>query len=118
MVNSRAKTRKVLEDSVNMCNFLISDDYVVLRLGSNHVAGNETRDCIRTLLDILPMLAHTNVVIVGIPHRYDLISLSYANNEIEKTNRKILKINIKCLLKVQFLGVTQNRDNFTVMDCI
>jgi len=43
------------------------------------------------LLEFATNANHANVILMSEPHRYDLMSNSFVNNEVEKFNRKLHK---------------------------
>lgn len=65
--------------------------YVVFFIGANDVARNETMNCISALFETLTKLKHTNGLVMGIPHRHDLIGFSFVKKEVQVVNRKIRK---------------------------
>lgn len=61
-------------------------DAVVLIGGANDVYRNETCEATGALETTLNKLKNTNVIVVSIPHRHDLMESSIVNKEIEKAN--------------------------------
>jgi GTPase SAR1 family protein len=59
---------------------------------ANDVSRNETKNCITTLKSRLSALTSTNVVVLNIPTRYDLIKESVVNKEVKKANMVINKV--------------------------
>jgi hypothetical protein len=60
--------------------------------GANDISSNETRNCINTLKTTLSALTSTNVVVLNIPARHDLVKESIVNKEIRKANMDINKV--------------------------
>jgi lysophospholipase L1-like esterase len=92
----------MLKNCERDCSILGPQDHVVIMGGANDMAKNETKNCINTLKKTLSALTSTNVVVLNIPTRHDLITESIANKEIRKANIDIYKIckrfkNIKVL---------------------
>jgi len=59
--------------------------------GSNDIASNNSTAGMKHLLDFVTNENHTNLNLVCAPHRYDLMSNSCVNVEVEKFNRKLHK---------------------------
>jgi radical SAM superfamily enzyme len=59
---------------------------------ANDIAKNETKNCINTLKRTFSALTSTNVVVLNIPTRNDLITQSIVNKEIWNANKDIYKI--------------------------
>ena len=55
---------------------------------------------------------HTNIVLVTVPHRYDLSDWSCVNNEVKSFNRKLLKL-MKPFQHVRVITVDLKREYFT-----
>jgi hypothetical protein len=59
--------------------------------------------------------SHTNIILVGVPHRFGLSDSSCVNNEVESFNNKLLKI-IKPFNFSSLPRIEQRRENFTRHD--
>jgi lysophospholipase L1-like esterase len=79
---------KVKED----CTVLGPQDHVVIMGGANDISRNETINCINTLRTTLSALTSTNVEVLNIPARHDLVKDSIVNKEIRKANMDINKV--------------------------
>jgi hypothetical protein len=55
---------------------------------------------------------HTNVILMGAPHRYDLIRNSCVDNEVEVFNRKLRK-RLERFGKVEMIDVVSERHFYT-----
>lgn len=89
------------------------EDTVVLVAGANDIYHNEFHNAKHHLLKSLNSLQHTNVLVVGVPHRHDLMPTSIVNKEIAKANRQFKKI-IEGYQYCEFLDVSNfERDMFT-----
>lgn len=74
------------------CKGLTKDDYVVLCWGSNEIAKNESNKFINSMKKALHTLQQTNVIVVNVPSRYDLLPNSCVNKEIECANMRLNRI--------------------------
>jgi lysophospholipase L1-like esterase len=63
----------VLKNCVRDCAELGPQDCVVIMGGANDIARNETKERINTLKRTLAALTCTNVIVLNIPTRHDLI---------------------------------------------
>jgi len=71
---------------------LTKKDVVVLwGGGSNDIERNNLSTGMKHLLEFVTNANHTNVILISDPHRYDLMSNSCVNVEVEKFNRKLCK---------------------------
>jgi hypothetical protein len=91
-VRPSAKIRDMLINCERDCSILGPQDHVVIMGGANDIAKNETKNCINTLKRTLSALTSTNVVVLNIPSRHDLITESIVNKEIRNSNKDISKI--------------------------
>jgi hypothetical protein len=85
-VRPGAKVKDVLKNCVRDCAEMGPQDHSVIMGGANDIARNETRNCINTLKRTVSALTCTNVVVLNIPVRHDLIKESIVNKEIRKAN--------------------------------
>jgi lysophospholipase L1-like esterase len=91
-VRPGAKLEDVLKNCVRDCTVLGPQDHVVIMGGTNDISRNETINCINTLKTTLSALTSTNVVVLNIPARHDLVKESIVNKEIRKANMDINKV--------------------------
>jgi hypothetical protein len=70
---------------------LTQKDIVIICGGTHHVAKNEANIGLRSLSKFVERSNNTNVIVMGVPHRYDLQSTSCINNEVNSFNRKLKK---------------------------
>ena len=59
--------------------------------GSNDVGRNETKQGINWIQNFVETNKHTNIILMEVPHRYDLIEDSCVNKEVVKFNHIIRK---------------------------
>jgi lysophospholipase L1-like esterase len=83
-VRPGAKIEDVLKKCVRDCTVLGPQDHVVIMGGANDISRNETINCRNTLKTTLSALTSTNVVVLNIPARHDLVKESIVNKEIGK----------------------------------
>jgi hypothetical protein len=62
---------------------------VVLQGGCNDVARNNSVEGIKHILDVVRNSDHTNVILMTVPHRQDLIRNSCINNAVEALDRRL-----------------------------
>jgi hypothetical protein len=68
------------------------DDVFILSGGTMDVARNETKNCVRHLTHFLKRSSSTNVIILDVPHRFDLVNSSCVNKETIVYNKKLQKM--------------------------
>jgi len=87
---------------------LTRDDIVALWVGSNDVARNNSMVGMKHILDLLINSTHTNVILISVPHRYDLIKGSCINREVGVFNRSL-----ENRLKSGLIHVVYEREFYT-----
>jgi hypothetical protein len=78
-VRPSAKVNEVLKNCVRDCADLGPQDCAVIIDEANDIDRNETKDCINTLKITLMALTCSNVIVLNIPTRHDLIKESIEN---------------------------------------
>jgi len=82
------------------------------RGGSNDIARNNSTAGMKHLLEFVTNANHTNEILVSAPHRYDLMSNSCVNVEVEKFNRKLCT-SLEGFRKVEMIEVVSERNLYT-----
>jgi hypothetical protein len=91
---------------------LTKKDVVVLWGGSNDVAQNNCMVGMNHILDLVINSSHTNVILMNVPHRHDLMKESCVNKEVEAFNRK-LRNRMESFKKVKLIEVDSERELYT-----
>jgi hypothetical protein len=89
-----------------------SQKVVIICGGTRDVAKNEAKDCLGNLSEFAKLTANTNVIVMCVPHRFDLQSSSYVNKEVEPFNRKLQK-KMQTFSHMHVCSISTNRDHFT-----
>ncbi|XP_046686895.1 putative leucine-rich repeat-containing protein DDB_G0290503 [Homalodisca vitripennis] len=88
-VRPGGRTRQILNykniENVN----LNKNNYLVMVCGTNDMAKNEANEALTLITETLDRATNTNIILVDLPHRYDLASWSCVNKEVEKTNKRL-----------------------------
>jgi hypothetical protein len=99
----------MIKPGAKACNILTNVNnhgkVAILMLGSNDVYANEANNLIRVLKKYLYTNIHSDTILCTIPTRYDLPRWSIVNNEIRKTNTRLVKLS-KVFKKVTILDIS------------
>jgi len=90
---------------------LSNGDAVIIWGHSNDVDHNKTRKGLIYLNDFVNQRRNTNIMIVIVLHRHDLLTTLCINNEVQTFNRKLHKI-MKNKDNVRILDHETNREDF------
>lgn len=88
------------------------EDMVIIWGGSNDVNRNKSMKGLMNLNEFVDLRKNTNIMIVQIPHRHDLLATSCINKEVQNFNKKLQKI-MKCKDNVRILKYKPTREEFT-----
>jgi hypothetical protein len=88
---------------------LMKNDVLVIWGGANDVVKNNTKEGLRHVSNFVRTNYHTNIVLLCLPYRHDLLDWSCVNKEITVFNRKLLKI-MKYYEHVTIIQHDLNRD--------
>jgi hypothetical protein len=103
----------ILPSSVElMVKSLTHNDVIVFSGGTKDIGKNNCKEGLRKILNFIKTNSHTNIVLLTVPHRYDLESWACVNGEIKVYNRKLEKC-VKCLKHVVLLHHDQSRALYT-----
>ena len=73
---------------------------------------NEAKQGIKWIKNFVEMNKHTNILLIEVPHRHDLIQYSCVNKEVEKYNSKMKK-HTKAHDNTEVIKVNLDRGAFT-----
>jgi hypothetical protein len=85
---------------------------IVIWGGAKDVGKNKTKIELRCLQKFVKRNSHTNLILMGVPHRYDLDKTSCVNKEVEAYTRKLSKL-MKALYNTEAVNVHLDRSFFT-----
>jgi hypothetical protein len=71
---------------------LSKDDVLVISSGTNDYELDNFKQTFRNIRDYLSPLLHTNIVVLSIPHRYDLHDCTVVNSKISRINKMLSKL--------------------------
>jgi len=71
---------------------LTKKDLIIFYGGTKDISKNESRNGLLSLIDFARRSINTNVILLGVPHRYDLSSSSCVNYEINWFNNKLQRL--------------------------
>jgi hypothetical protein len=110
-VKPGASFKSVMKSAKSESLKLTMEDFLVVSSGANDASRNDLRNGFCEVISFVKSVDQTNVILVGIPHRYDLGS-SQINSEIEIYNRKLDKL-AKTFTHVNVVKVDSNRQQYT-----
>ena len=109
LINPGSGMKDVKESAKMKMARLTREDIVVLWGGSNDVARNNSVVGMKHILDLLINSTHTNVILLSVPHRHDLINDSCVNREVKVFNVS-LQNSLKGFGKVELIEVVSERE--------
>jgi hypothetical protein len=91
-------------------------DVIVLSAGANDVYMNNFNVALRKIMKFIQSNCNSNIIIFGVPHRYDLVEYSCVNRAIQVFNCKLKKLT-NSFNYVTLLECNYNREYFKNMVC-
>ena len=82
---------KIVDSATKEISALEKKDTVVVWGGTNDIARNNTDEGQKHIIDFVDKNRHTNIIVMSVPHRHDLINTSCVNTEVSRFNRKLKK---------------------------
>jgi len=90
-VKPAAVSGTLVNSAISDITNLTKYDVVILCGGANKVAKNNSKTALRHIRNFINSNNHTNIILISVPHSYDLMQSSRVNNEIRSFNRKLMK---------------------------
>jgi len=83
---------KHIETAYNEINSLTKKGALILWEGSNDVGNNNSKAGLRNISHFVKNNSQTNIVMMGVAHRFDLPDTLCVNKEVDSFNSKLTKI--------------------------
>jgi lysophospholipase L1-like esterase len=110
-VKPGASAKSVMETVQSDIRKLTMDNFLIVCSGSNDANSNDLRKAFHDVISFVKSVNQTNVILVSIPYRYDLMN-SHINSEIKIFNRKLCKLT-KIFSHVNVIEVDNNIQEYT-----
>jgi hypothetical protein len=92
LIKPGAGAKNLLDRSIMNLISLTKSDVIVVSGGANAVYKNNSKVGLSQITKFLQGNSNTNVIILDVPHRYDLVEFSCVNKEIQAFNRQFKKL--------------------------
>ena len=92
VVKPGSGTNVLRESFTEIVEHLTNDDILVISSGTNDYDCDNFKSTFSNLKEYLSSVTHANILVLGIPYRYDLHNSKAINTEIPKINRKLSKM--------------------------
>jgi len=102
----------LIKTASNEINSLTKKDAVTLWGGSSGIGNSHSKAGLRNISHFVKNNSHTNIVMMGVLHRFDLLDTSCVNKEVDSFNNKLTKI-VKPFKLASLLKFEQKREHFT-----
>lgn len=89
IVKPGAKAKDVL--GTNIDKGMSTSDVIVICAATNDISKNEAKEGLRSIINFVKHNRRTNIIVMEILHRHDLVEWSCVNKEIEQFNRQLTK---------------------------
>jgi hypothetical protein len=91
---------------------LTKNDFLVLSSGANDINNEDMRIAFRNIINYVKNISRTNVILIGVPYRYDNRGCSQLNNSIKLFKNKLSKLS-KIFSHVTISKLISNRLLYT-----
>jgi hypothetical protein len=91
IVNSGADIEVILGSNEKEIGNLTNDDFLIIWGGVKEVCKNEAQKSIKQIREFVRSNLNTNVIVINLPYRRDLVEQSCVNKEIDNYNRRLGK---------------------------
>jgi lysophospholipase L1-like esterase len=90
-VKPGASSKSMMDSVKSDIGKLTMDDLLIVCSGSNDAERSDFRKVFHDVISFVKSVKHTNVILISIPYRYNLLS-SAIHNEFKNVNRKLCKL--------------------------
>ena len=111
-VKSGSRSKMLCESITETVKQFSKEDVLVICSGTNDYEQDNFKSTFRNIKEYLSPLTHTNILVLGIPFRYDLQNSTAVNSKILKINKKLSKL-VRILPNISFLDSNNDSKLFT-----
>jgi lysophospholipase L1-like esterase len=111
-VMTGAGMKTITESAEQDVSTLTKKDIVVVWGATNDITRNEAKNALTNITDFVKLREHTNVLLVGVPTRFDLLLTSCVNREVTSYNKKLYK-QMKQFEQVRLIDSEPQRKYYT-----
>ena len=109
IVKPNADTNQLKSTASEEVNKLTQKDIMIYCGGANDMSKNNAGSGLHQEIKYLRSIQFTNIVVITVPHRYDLNFNSCVNEEIRRFNRRLTEI-VNSLNKVTLVNAKMDRE--------
>jgi lysophospholipase L1-like esterase len=91
-VKPGAKTSDILDTNID--KDMSKDDVIVVCAGTNDISKNSAKEGLRNIINFVRRNSHTNIMVMEVLHRHDLVDWSCVNKEVRSFNRHLAKFGV------------------------
>jgi len=88
------------------------NDFLIICSGMNDTDRRYSRNAFKNITNFIKNVNHTNIILISVPYRYDVMDYSRINNMIKSFNSKLLKF-AKIFSHAHIIENVNNRLLFT-----
>ena len=107
-----SNTESLIETANSEVGKLTMNDFLIICSGTNDTDTNSSRNAFRNVTNFIKSINYTNIILISIPYRHDLLAYSHVNNNIKILKSKLLKL-AKIFNHVNIIEPANNRLLFT-----
>ena len=85
-------TRTLIETVKGDVGKLTMNDFLIIYSGTKDTDRNYSRNAFKNITTFIKNVNHTNIILVNVPYRYDVMDYSHGNNTMKTFNSKLLKL--------------------------
>jgi hypothetical protein len=117
VIKPGAAAEKIGDTSTNDLHNLTTRDVIVLNTGANDLYKNNKDTALAQIVKFIQNNYNTNIIVMSIPHRYNLSFSSYVNSEIQKFNRRLNEM-LTYIIMLHYYKLFSKQNSSLGMECI
>jgi predicted phosphodiesterase len=92
IVKPGSNTESLIETAKVEVGKFSMNDFLIICSGMNDTDTNPSRNAFKNITDFIKSVNHTNIIMISVPYRHDVLDYSHVNNKIKALNSKLLKL--------------------------
>jgi trans-2-enoyl-CoA reductase len=90
VVKPGSNTETLIMTAKSDMEAITKKDFLIICSGTNDMDRNSSKNALNNIINVIKHINQTNIIIVNVPHRYDVTVHPHINSSVEIFNSKLL----------------------------
>jgi hypothetical protein len=92
VVKPGSNSESLMQTAKSEVGKLTMNYFLIICSGTNDMVRNHSRNAFNNITNFIKSPNHTNIIVISVPYRHDVMNCSHANSKIKVLSHKLLKL--------------------------